>query len=269
MNNFLKLYDMCVSEGALCEAFGDYVAAAKQGISPAGVAAKAVTGLGSLASKAIGAAGYGLGVGGQAVPGTSTIQRGVEKTAGAIGSAIAAIPTIRQKAQEIAKQRMYRERDPKTGEQIEVDIKSSAEGGNILPRGNYKITGVQKLGGEAYVDVGMPNNFSIRTTLPKSGEYSETFVFKNGKPLRDPQYLRLGGNLYYSQNDKKWKLKSDTRLPAYVSVASSLIPAGRYKMNDVITFKDEQGRTVRGLYGNAYTDNSGSNLVNILDPEYI
>lgn len=291
MNNFNELYDLLVTEAPL----GDYIAAAKQksgygtpgyktglfgkAVSGLGnVAGKAISGAGSLASKAVGAVGYGLGANNKSLPGTGALQTGittaaniggsaVAKTAGAIGAGIQGIANLKQDIADLQKQRMYRERDPKPGEVIGVDIKTQ-NNQQLFPNTDYKIQNVPKIGAERYVDIVMPNSFSLRAELPMKGEFANVFVFKNGRPLRDPQYVGLGANLYYSQNEKKWKLASTQRLPAYIQVPRANIPTGNYKQGDIITIKDNQGRLVTGQFGGISKDDKNNDIATILDPEY-
>lgn len=291
MNNFNELCDLLVTEAPL----SDYIAAARQksgygtpgyktglfgkAVSGLGnVAGKAITGAGSLASKAVGAVGYGLGANNKSLPGTGALQAGittaaniggsaVAKTAGAIGAGIQGIANLKQDVADLEKQRMYRERDPKPGEVIGVDIKTQ-NNQQLFPTTDYKIQNVPKIGAEKYVDIAMPNSFSLRAELPMKGEFSNVFVFKNGRPLRDPQYVGLGANLYYSQNEKKWKLSSSQRLPAYIQVPKANIPAGNLKQGDIITIKDTQGRLVAGQFGGISKDDKNNDIATILDPEY-
>jgi hypothetical protein len=291
MNNFNELCDLLVTEAPL----SDYIAAARQksgygtpgyktglfgkAVSGLGnVAGKAISGVGSLASKAVGAAGYGLGANNRSLPGTGALQAGittaaniggsaVAKTAGAIGAGIQGIANLKQDVADLEKQRMYRERDPKPGEVIGVDIKTQ-NNQQLFPTTDYKIQNVPKIGAERYVDITMPNSFSLRAELPMKGEFSNVFVFKNGRPLRDPQYVGLGANLYYSQNEKKWKLSSSQRLPAYIQIPKANIPASNLKQGDRITIKDAQGRLVAGQFGGISKDDKNIDIATILDPEY-
>jgi hypothetical protein len=291
MNNFNELCDLLVTEAPL----SDYIAAARQksgygtpgyktglfgkAVSGLGnVAGKAISGAGSLASKAVGAAGYGLGANGKSLPGTGALQAGittaaniggsaVAKTAGAIGAGIQGIANLKQDVADLEKQRMYRDRDPKPGEVIGVDIKTQ-NNQQLFPTTDYKIQNVPKIGAERYVDIDMPNSFSLRAELPMKGEFSNVFVFKNGRPLRDPQYVGLGANLYYSQNEEKWKLSSSQRLPAYIQIPKANIPASNLKQGDRITIKDAQGRLVAGQFGGISKDNKNNDIATILDPEY-
>jgi len=291
MNNFNELCDLLVTEAPL----SDYIAAARQksgygtpgyktglfgkAVSGLGnVAGKAISGAGSLASKAVGAAGYGLGANNRSLPGTGALQAGittaaniggsaVAKTAGAIGAGIQGIANLKQDVADLEKQRMYRERDPKPGEVIGVDIKTQ-NNQQLFPTTDYKIQNVPKIGAERYVDITMPNSFSLRAELPMKGEFSNVFVFKNGRPLRDPQYVGLGANLYYSQNEKKWKLSSSQRLPAYIQIPKANIPASNLKQGDRITIKDAQGRLVAGQFGGISKDDKNIDIATILDPEY-
>jgi len=272
MNKFDQLYEMLVSEAPI----SSYIAAAKNssGYGAPGfktnIASKLVSGAGSLASKAVGAVGQGLGVKGKAIPGTGALQAGIQSAAGAAAGGLQQLANLNKAAaahaQDIEKQRMYRDRDPKAGENIDVNL--AKNGQPVFPRGNYKITNTPKLGEEQYVDVAMPNNNSLRMTLPKQGEYSSVYVFQDGKPLRDPQYLQLGGNLYYSNNEKKWKFSSEERLPAYMTVPKSQLPGAKYTQNQPVTIKDKTGRVIRGIYGGESSDPKGNVIVTILDPEY-
>jgi hypothetical protein len=291
MNNFNELCDLLVTEAPL----SDYIAAARQksgygtpgyktglfgkAVSGLGnVAGKAISGAGSLASKAVGAAGYGLGANNRSLPGTGALQASittaaniggsaVAKTAGAIGAGIQGIANLKQDVADLEKQRMYRERDPKPGEVIGVDIKTQ-NNQQLFPTTDYKIQNVPKIGAERYVDITMPNSFSLRAELPMKGEFSNVFVFKNGRPLRDSQYVGLGANLYYSQNEKKWKLSSSQRLPAYIQIPKANIPASNLKQGDRITIKDAQGRLVAGQFGGISKDDKNIDIATILDPEY-
>jgi hypothetical protein len=291
MNNFNELCELLVTEAPL----SDYIAAARQklgygapgyktglfgkAVSGLGnVAGKAISGAGSLASKAVGAAGYGLGANGKSLPGTGALQAGittaaniggsaVAKTAGAIGAGIQGIANLKQDIAELQQQRMYRDRDPKPGEVIGVDIKTQ-NNQQLFPITDYKIQNVPKIGTARYVDITMPNSYSLRAELPVKGEFSNVFVFQNGRPLRDPQYVGLGANLYYSQNEKKWKLSSSQRLPAYIQVPRANIPAGNLKQGDAITIKDAQGRVITGQFGGFAKDNKNNDIATILDPEY-
>ena len=253
-----------------------YIAAAKSssGYGTPGfktnIASKLVSGAGSLASKAVGAVGQSLGVKGKAVPGTGALQAGIQSAAGAAAGGLQQLANLNKAAaahaQDIEKQRMYRDRDPKAGENIDVNL--AKNGQPVFPRGNYKITNTTKLGEEQYVDVAMPNNNSLRMTLPKQGEYSNVYVFQDGKPLRDPQYLQLGGNLYYSNNERKWKFSSEERLPAYMTVPKSQLPGTKYNQNQPVTIKNKTGRIIKGIYGGESSDPKGNVIVTILDPEY-
>lgn len=273
MNKFDQLYEMLISEAPI----SSYIAAAKGASGygapgfKANIASKLVSGAGSLASKAVGAVGQGLGIKGKAVPGTGALQAGIQSAAGAAASGLQQLANLNKAAaahaQDIEKQRMYRDRDPKTGENIDVNLRTK-NNQPLFPRGDYKITNTPKLGQEQYVDVTMPNNNSLRMTLPKQGEYSNVYVFQDGKPLRDPQYLQLGGNLYYSNNEKKWKFSSEERLPAYMTVPKSQLPGTKYNQNQPVTIKDKTGRIIRGVYGGESSDPKGNVIVTILDPEY-
>jgi len=272
MNKFDQLYEMLMSEAPI----SSYIAAAKtsSGYGTPGfktnIASKLVSGAGSLASKAVGAVGQGLGVKGKAVPGTGALQAGIQSAAGAAAGGLQQLASLNKaaaaQAQDVEKQRMYRDRDPKAGENIDVNL--AKNGQPVFPRGNYKITNTPKLGEEQYVDVAMPNSNSLRMTLPKQGEYSNVYVFQDGKPLRDPQYLQLGGNLYYSNNEKKWKFSSGERLPAYMTVPKSQLPDTKYNQNQPVTIKDKTGRVIKGIYGGESSDPKGNVIVTILDPEY-
>ena len=273
MNKFDQLYELLVSEAPI----SSYIAAAKNssGYGTPGfktnIASKLVSGAGSLASKAVGAVGQGLGVKGKAIPGTGALQAGIQSATGAAAGGLQQLANLNKAAaahaQDIEKQRMYRDRDPKAGENIDVNLRTK-NGQPLFPRGDYKITNTPKLGEEQYVDVAMPNNSSLRMTLPKQGEYSNVYVFQDGKPLRDAQYLQLGGNLYFSNNEKKWKFSSEERLPAYMTVPKSQLPGTKYNQNQPVTIKDKTGRVIRGIYGGESSDPKGNVIVTILDPEY-
>jgi len=273
MNNFDQLYKMLISEAPI----SSYIAAAKDssGYGTPGfktnIASKLVSGAGSLAGKAVGAAGQGLGVKGKAAPGTGALQAGIQNVAAAAAGGLQQLANLNKAAaahaQDIEKQRMYRDRDPRVGEDIDISLRTK-NNQPLFPRRDYKITNTPKLGQEQYVDVAMPNNISLRMTLPKQGEYSNAFVFQDGKPLRDPQYLQLGGNLYYSNNEKKWKFSSEERLAAYITVPKSRLPGTNYSQNQPVTVKDRTGRIIKGIYGGESSDPKGNVFVTILDPEY-
>ena len=107
MNNFEDLYNVLISEAPL----KDYIKAAKitSGADKAGfktgLLGKAVTGLGNLASKAVGTVGQGLGVQGKSIPGTNALQAGITKTTGAIGSGLQTVAGVKRVAQQIEKDR--------------------------------------------------------------------------------------------------------------------------------------------------------------------
>jgi len=274
MNNFKQLYEMLISEAPI----SSYIAAAKQasGYKEPGfktkLASKLVGGAGSLASRAVGAVGQGLGVRGKAIPGTGALQSGITRVAGAAAGGLQQLANLSkaaaEHAQEIQKQRMYRLRDPKAGEKIYVNIMTK-NNQTLFPQGEYTITNVSKIGDEQFVDVAMPNNFTLRMSLPKQGEYSNVSVLQNDAPVRDPQYTQLGGNFYFSNNEKKWKFSSEERLPAYLAVPKVSLPRANYNVNQIVKFKDKNGRTIEGTYGGETADEKGDINVTILDPEYI
>jgi hypothetical protein len=291
MNNFEQLYTLLITEAPL----SSYISAArsKAGYGTPGfktgaagnvisglgsLAGKAITGAGSLAAGAVGAAGQGLGVGGRSIPGTGALQAGITKAANiggsaitgatkAVGAGLQSISRLKQDVAELQKQRMYRARDPKAGEAIDVNLRTR-NNQQLFPSAAYKIQNVPQMGSDKFVDIAMPNSFSLRAELPLKGEFSNVFVFQNGKPMRDPQYLGLGGNIYYSNNDKKWKLSSIERLPAYMQVPRTSVPTGNYKQGDVITIKDAQGRNIEGQFSGISKDEKNNEIITILDPEY-
>jgi hypothetical protein len=171
VSKFDNLYNALVSEAPL----RDYIKAAKMrtGADRAGfktgLLGKAVTGLGSMASKAVGAVGHGLGVQGKSFPGTSALQAGISKTSGAIGSGLQAAADVSRTAQDLNKQRM---------------------------QGN--------------------------TAAPQS----------------------------------------------YLTISRNQIPAGNYRQNDVVVFKDKNGKNMKGKFGGSAQDAQNKDVTLILDPEY-
>jgi hypothetical protein len=176
VNNFEDLYNVLVSEAPL----KDYIKAAKitSGADKAGfktgLLGKAVTGLGNLASRAVGTVGQGLGVQGKSVPGTNALQAGITKTTGTIGSGLQTVAGVKRMAQQIQK---YRD-----------------------------------------------NPASVSTNAPQQ---------------------------------------------SYMTVPSTQLPIANYKQNDVVVFKNANGKNMRGRYGGSAQDAQNSNVAIILDPEYV
>jgi hypothetical protein len=108
VSKFDDLYNALVFEAPL----KDYIKAAKMQIGAdragfkTGLLGKAVTGVGNIASKAVGTVGRGLGVQGKSFPGTGALQAGISKTTGAIGGGLQAAANVRRTAQSLDKQRM-------------------------------------------------------------------------------------------------------------------------------------------------------------------
>lgn len=171
MSKFDDLYNALVFEAPL----KDYINAAKMQIGAdragfkTGLLGKAVTGVGNIASKAVGTVGRGLGVQGKSFPGTGALQAGISKTTGAIGGGLQAAANVRRTAQGLDKQRIQ---------------------GNV--------------------------------TTPQS----------------------------------------------YLAITRNQIPAGNYKQNDVVIFKDKNGKNMRGKFGGSAQDAQNKDVAIILDPEY-
>lgn len=171
VSKFDDLYNALVFEAPL----KDYIKAAKMKIGAdragfkTGLLGKAVTGVGNIASKAVGTVGRGLGVQGKNFPGTGALQAGISRAAGAISGGLQAAADVRRTAQDLNKRKM---------------------------QGN--------------------------TATP----------------------------------------------PSYLTIARDQIPARNYKQNDMVIFKDTNGKNMIGKFGGAATDAQNRDVAIILDPEY-
>jgi len=208
MNNFDKLYNTLIMEidwRKLANRIPGQI------ISGAG---KAIAGAGSLASKATGAVGYGLGVGGRSVPGTGAVQSAIGASTGAIGSGMQTagkafadfsakqVDSARQAKKEKIEQQLgiSTKSAPKSGDTVSINLgRFAGKGLGILVNKAALQKPVAYEGGQLYtiplkgVSAGNTGINSLKVLYNTDGKgAAQLFYFdQNNMPVQNSEELGL------------------------------------------------------------------------------